>query len=37
MEIVTVVIWLCAIWLRLGSILDVLKDIRDKQTKEGAE
>ena len=32
MEIVTVVIWLCAIWVRLGSILDVLKDIRDKQT-----
>lgn len=35
MEISIVVIWCSLIWWRLGSILDVLKDIRDELKKGG--
>ena len=32
---VLMLIWLPMIWLKLGSILDVLKDIRDILKKDG--
>ena len=32
---VLMLIWLPMIWMKLGSILDVLKDIRDILKKDG--